>query len=368
MKMLMRSDDDDDKDSEGDDDADNEGDDDYDEDEGEEEEEEDDEEDFNAQGKRIDGYAQQVLGKRLRKTFKGADYNGTVTRFDDPYFFVVYDDGDKEHLSQDELTRWLWRHTQYQRTLPGTNGASQAGGAAEDGQDGQEPMQIPQQQRATPHWNPVRRRSSEQEGDPNRTSASSNRVVSTFHDGRHVAQLLEALDNGDGARARNVARDFCKQKPEQPLCLPMTPGPGTAPLGPDSADIDSVSMIVPVDHFCRSVDPNFNVTIGGDTVPGSCRTIFEKTGLHFFGAMNGNIWLLVSAHQLPELLDRMNASCIPPSVRSWPIWCPLIGPFYFCSGSTQSPSCLFKTPRFAVAAPASGCKDKPTNSSPLRRC
>jgi hypothetical protein len=100
----------------------------------------------------------------------------------------------------------------------------------------------------------------------------------------------------------------------------MTPGPGTAGLerGPDSADIDSVSMVVSVNHFCRSVESNFNVTIGGDTVPGSCRKIFEKTGLHYFGAMNGNIWLLVSAHHLPELLDRMDASCIPPSVRSWP--------------------------------------------------
>ena len=117
----------------------------------------------------------------------------------------------------------------------------------------------------------------------------------------------------------------------------MTPGPGTAGLnaallGPDSADIDSVSMIVSVDRFCGSVDSNFNVTIGGDTVPGSCRKIFDKTGLHYFGAMNGNIWLLVSAQHLPGLLNRMDASCIPPSVRSWPfaflllllsIWCRL---------------------------------------------
>ena len=159
--------------------------------------------------------------------------------------------------------------------------------------------------------------------DVHMTSCKSHYVASTFTDGKIVSRLVKALRDKDGEAAIALASEFVSCPRENPRCLPKTPSskPDTntmrgAPGNTDTADLDSFTMSVSVKHFCACVPKDFNVTIGGSTVPTSSRRLLEKTGLQYAGCMNGNIYLHVASSYLPLLLENIEASCLPPSVRN----------------------------------------------------
>lgn len=123
--------------------------------------------------------------------------------------------------------------------------------------------------------------------------------------GESEVKFIAALLSGEPA---STVHDILS---EGIRCQPDNELPGSS-RPPDWYDIDGFAILLRTEVFAEHAPLSFNVSLGGRSIPDSCKVLRAKAGLVFIGSANSNLYLLIPEDEYDELFWTIRAALPSP--------------------------------------------------------